>query len=68
MKVAILEDTTTTGSAAGEATDVATENGLIVVQAIALVDRSFGVAKARFAERGIDQIGLITPDDLGVRS
>lgn len=67
MKVAILEDTTTTGSAAGEATDVAIEGGLIVVQAIAIVDRSSGVASARFAERGITQIGLVTPDDLGVR-
>lgn len=66
MKVAILEDTTTTGSAAGEATDVAMEAGLLVIQAVAIVDRSAGRAKARFAERGITQIGLVTPGELGM--
>ncbi len=66
MKVAILEDTTTSGSAAGEATDVAVEAGLIVVQAIAVIDRSAGLAGSKFAERGIKQVGLVTPTDLGV--
>lgn len=66
MRVAILEDTTTTGSAAGEATDVALAAGLVVVQAIALVDRSDGLAQTRFAERGIPQLALVTPGDLGV--
>lgn len=67
-RVAILEDTTTTGSAAGEATDVALSAGLIVSQAIALVDRSYGVAGKRFAERGIEQIALVHPEDLGVET
>lgn len=67
-RVAILEDTTTTGSAAGEATDVAESAGLIVSQAIALVDRSNGVARQRFAERGIDHVALVGPADLGVAS
>lgn len=66
MKVAILEDTTSTGSAAGEATDVALEFGLDVIQAIAVLDRSDGIARSRFAERGISQLALITPIDLGV--
>jgi orotate phosphoribosyltransferase len=66
MRVAILEDTTTTGSAAGEATDVAVDAGLEVVQAIALVDRSGGVAARKFADRGIPQVALVTPLDLGV--
>lgn len=66
MKVAILEDTTTTGSAAGEATDVALEAGLDVVQAIALVDRSDGVAEQRFGERDVPYVALVTPVDLGV--
>lgn len=65
-KVAIVEDTTTSGSAAGEATDVALEAGLIVLQAIAVVDRSGGIAQQRFADRGITQLALITPRDLGV--
>lgn len=66
MKVAILEDTTTTGSAAGEATDVCLELGLEVVQAIALVDRSGDVAASRFAARGIPYVSVVTPSDLGV--
>lgn len=65
-KVAILEDTTTTGAAAGEAADVAMAEGLIVIQVIALVDRSRGAAAARFSERGIPQVALVTPNDLGV--
>ncbi len=66
MRVAILEDTTTTGSAAGEATDVAVAAGLEVIQAVALVDRSGGLAKRRFAERGVPQVALVTPESLGV--
>lgn len=66
MKVAILEDTTTTGSAAGDATDVAVAAGLVVIQAIALVDRSGGLAERKFADRDVPQIGLVTPEDLGV--
>lgn len=68
MKVAILEDTTTTGSAAGEATDVALGAGLDVVQAIALVDRSNGVAESRFGERRIPYVSLVKPSDLGIQS
>jgi len=65
-RIAILEDTTTTGSAALEATDVASAAGLIVVQVIALVDRSRGVAGQKFADRGIPHVALISPGDLGV--
>lgn len=67
-RVAILEDTTTTGSAAGEATDVALAAGLVVEQAIALVDRSDGLAGKKFAERGIRQVAVLTPSDLGFSS
>ena len=52
MRVAILEDTTTTGSAAVEAASYAIDQGLVVVQAIALVDRSSGAARRNFAEMG----------------
>jgi orotate phosphoribosyltransferase len=65
-RVAILEDTTTTGAAAGEAADVAEAAGLVVVQVIALVDRSHGSAAEKFSARGIPQVSLVTPDDLGV--
>jgi orotate phosphoribosyltransferase len=66
--VAILEDTTTTGGAAVEAADHAREAGLVVVQAIALVDRSAGRASARFEALGIPHVSLVTPAELGVGS
>lgn len=65
-KVAILEDTTTTGGAAIEAARAALEGGLVILQAISLVDRSDGAAEARFAEIGIPYQALIRPTDLGV--
>jgi orotate phosphoribosyltransferase len=65
-KVAILEDTTTTGRAALEAAKVAGENGLVVVQVITLVDRSSGLAADNFADRGVPFVALTTAEDLGV--
>lgn len=65
-RVAILEDTTTTGGAAVEAAEYAISAGLEVVQAIALVDRSEGRAAARFEALGIPHTALVTPADLGV--
>ena len=65
-KVVILEDTTTTGSAAVEATDAAEGEGLIVIQAVALIDRSEGRASTEFAARQIPYLALLTPSDLGV--
>jgi len=65
-KVAILEDTTTTGGAAVEAAEHAIEEGLHIVQAIALVDRSDGLAASNFAALGIPHVALATPSDLGV--
>ena len=67
-KVAILEDTTTTGGAAVEAAKYALEEGLEIVQAIALVDRSGGVAARNFAVLGIPHVALVTPADLGVNA
>lgn len=66
MKIAVLEDTTTTGGAAVEAARYLTEEGFEVVQAIALVDRSDGKAAENFAELGIDHVALVVPADLGV--
>lgn len=65
-RVAILEDTTTTGGAALEAAQAAVEAGLIVSQAISLVDRSLGVAGAKFGEIGVPYLALVLPSDLGV--
>ena len=65
-KVAILEDTTTTGGAAVEAAKVAIGEGLDVVQAIALIDRSAGAAAANFEAIGVPHVALTTAADLGV--
>lgn len=67
-KVAIVEDTTTTGSAVLEAVSAAADAGLEVVQGISLVDRSGGMADSGFADRGIPYMALVTPADLGVGS
>lgn len=66
MKVAVLEDTTTTGGAAVEAARHLLDQGLHIVQAIALVDRSEGKAKANFAELDVPHTGIVRPEDLGV--
>ena len=65
-RVAVLEDTTTTGGAFFEAIDVATSEGLEVVQAITLIDRSGMTVTEGMAERGIPYTAVITPADLGV--
>ena len=49
-----------------EATDAAIAAGLVVIQAIALVDRSGDAAAKAFAARGIPYLALVTPSDLGV--
>jgi orotate phosphoribosyltransferase len=66
MSTAVLEDTTTTGGAAVEAARYLLARGFRIVQAIALVDRSNGKAKANFAELGIDHTAVVVPEDLGV--
>lgn len=66
--VAVLEDTTTTGSAAVEAAEYLLERGFEIVQAIALVDRSGGQARENFGRLGIEHLSLVTPSDLGVAS
>lgn len=65
-RIVILEDTTTTGGAAIEAAEYAIEEGLRPVQAIALVDRSDGVAAEKFAALDVPHVALVTPADLGV--
>ena len=66
MPIAVLEDTTTTGSAAVEAARYLLDAGYEIVQAIALVDRSGGKARENFAGLGLDHVALVTPEDLGV--
>ena len=65
-RVVALEDTTTTGSALGEAIDALTQAGVEVVKAVALVDRSGGQASERVEALGVPYVALVTPADLGV--
>ncbi|MDH3500157.1 MAG: orotate phosphoribosyltransferase [Acidimicrobiia bacterium] len=67
-RVAILEDTTTTGGAFFEAVDVAVSEGLEVVQAISLIDRSGGMVTQAMMQREIPYTAVVVPADLGVES
>lgn len=67
-RVTMLEDTTTTGSAVIEAAHAAIDEGLVIIQAITLVDRSGGVAADALAAMGIPYTALLRPDDLGFES
>ena len=64
--VAVLEDTTTTGSAMFEAMDALTDAGIRIIQVITLVDRSNGIAADKVGAAGIPYVALVTPSDLGV--
>lgn len=67
-RVSIIEDTTTTGSAAFEAMEAVRAEGLEVVEVVTLVDRSGGAAAERFADAGVPFRSLFTPVDLGVEA
>lgn len=65
-KVAILEDTTTTGGAMAEAVAVALGEGLDIIEVVALIDRSGGAAGRRMADLDVPYSSVITPADLGI--
>ena len=64
--VVILEDTTTSGGALVEALEVARDEGLHVIAAIALVDRSAGRVDSLLEGMGIPYTAIVTPELLGV--
>jgi orotate phosphoribosyltransferase len=64
--VAVVEDTTTTGSAMFEAIAALSDAGVRIAQVITLVDRSGGIAAAKVAAAGIPYLALVIPRDLGV--
>ena len=64
-RVAMVEDTTTTGGAFFEAMDVALEEGLHVVQAVVLVDRSGDKVSELMKRRGVKYSIVLRPEDLG---
>lgn len=65
-RVVVLDDTVTTGGALMEAVAVARAEGLVVLGAVALVDRSRGVVAQRLEAEGIPYRGVVSPTDLGV--
>jgi len=62
----VVEDTTTTGATLADAIAVLRNEGVGVVQALAVVDRSGGNAGDVMKEVGVPYIALVTPADLGV--
>lgn len=65
-KAAVLEDTTSTGGALVETVEVLRDEGVDVVKAVSLVDRSGGATAAAMARLGVVYVGLVQPADLGV--
>lgn len=65
-KVAVVEDTVTTGGALAEAMEAVRAAGLEVVQIVALVDRSAGRAAALAEQWGVPYEALAEPSDLGI--
>lgn len=65
-RVAVIDDTVTTGGALVEAIEVVRAEGIQVVEAVTLVDRSQGAVQARMDLLGIPYRALVVPSDLGV--
>ncbi len=65
-RVAVVEDTTTTGSTIAEAIEVLQGEGVRVLQAITMVDRSDGAAARRLADLGVPLVVLVSLADLEV--
>lgn len=65
-EVAVVDDTTTTGSSFVQSIEVLRDEGIDVVQAIVVVDRSGGAAAERCAELGVPFSAVILPTDLGI--
>ncbi|MDJ0954938.1 MAG: orotate phosphoribosyltransferase [Acidimicrobiia bacterium] len=65
-RAVVVEDTVTTGTAMADAIVALQEEGVEVVQAIVLVDRSDGAAARLLSARGVPLVVLLTPADLGV--
>lgn len=65
-KAIVVDDTTTTGGSLVAAIEVLLAEGVEVVQAIVVVDRSSGEAGRRVARLGVPFEALVVPADLGV--
>ncbi len=65
-RAVVVEDTVTTGGSMASAVEVLKGEGVDVIQAVVLVDRSDGAAAACLAELDVPLVALLTPGDLGV--
>ncbi len=65
-RIAVVEDTTTTGGSIAEAIAVLRSVGMTIVQAVTVVDRSEGRAASELEPLGLTLTTLLTPGDLGV--
>lgn len=65
-RVAVVEDTTSTGGAMIEAVEAARSAGLTVIDAVALIDRSDGATEKAMTALGVRYRAVLTPSDLGV--
>jgi len=65
-RAVVVEDTVTTGGSMASAVKALQEEGVEVVQAIVLVDRSSGAAGKLLATLGVPFVAILIPQDLGV--
>ena len=65
-RAAVVEDTVTTGGSMAAAITALQEEGVEVVQAIVLVDRSHGAAGKLLDAMGVPLTAVLRPSDLGV--
>jgi len=65
-RAVVVEDTVTTGGSIASAIAALQEEGIEVIQAIVLVDRSSGAAGKLLATLDVPLVAILTPQDLGV--
>ncbi len=65
-RAVVVEDTVTTGASMAAAVEALREEGIEVIQAVVLVDRSDGAAGRLLGSMGVPLVSVLTPQDLGV--
>jgi len=65
-RAVVVEDAVTTGGSMAAAIEALREEGVEVIQAIVLVDRSGGAAGELVGGLGVPLVALLLPEDLGV--
>jgi orotate phosphoribosyltransferase len=65
-RAVVVEDAVTTGASMAAAIEALRAEGVDVIQAIVLVDRSDGAARDLLASLGVPLVALLLPEDMGV--